>query len=115
MCTSVLQQPLNKMPLVTGKLSGCPQSHNEEIHELKSKLLTTFAQLEDARVLKQRNNDPRYLQLLRLRGLDPLTALQKRNIESNYHYLETGLRDVNGCLDAQWEEFHQRKSRREGR
>ncbi|XP_038063671.1 nuclear pore complex protein Nup214-like isoform X2 [Patiria miniata] len=91
------------------------KSHNEEIHELKSKLLTTFAQCEDARTFKQRNSNPRYLQLLRIRGLDPQTSQQLRNIQSNYHYLETGLGDVNGCLDAQWEEFHQRKSRREGR
>ncbi|XP_071802717.1 uncharacterized protein [Asterias amurensis] len=91
------------------------KSDNEEIHEIKAKFLSTFAQLEDARIRKQRNNDPRYLQLLRSRALDPQTAHQLRDIHSNYHYLKTGLGDVSGCLDAQWEDFNKRKSRREGR
>ncbi|XP_022085278.1 nuclear pore complex protein Nup214-like [Acanthaster planci] len=74
------------------------KSHNEEIHELKGKLLATFAQLEDARTLRQRNTDPRYLHLLRLRGLDPQTAKKLRNIHSNFHYLDTGLADFNHIL-----------------
>ncbi|XP_033646601.1 nuclear pore complex protein Nup214-like isoform X2 [Asterias rubens] len=97
------------------KVLDITKSDNEEIHEIKAKFLSTFAQLEDARIRKQRNNDPRYLQLLRSRALDPQTAHQLRDIHSNYHYLKTGLGDVSGCLDAQWEDFNKRKSRREGR
>lgn len=91
------------------------QSLNEEVHDIKNKLFSTFSQVEEAKVRRQRNNDPRYIQLLRSRGLDPMTARKMKDVRSTYHYLETGIRDVNSCLDAEWEELQQRRSNRRGR
>ena len=92
-----------------------PQSLNEEVHDIRTKLFSTFSQVEEAKVRRQRNNDPRYVQLLRTRGLDPQTARKMKEVQSMYHYIETGVRDVNSCLDAEWEDLQQRRSSRKGR
>ncbi|XP_063966327.1 nuclear pore complex protein Nup214-like [Lytechinus pictus] len=83
----------------------CTKSHNEDIHGLKAKLLNSFSLVEESRLRKQRSKDPRYLQLLRSRGLDPQSAKQMQEIRSLYHYLETGVRDTNACLDLEWEKI----------
>lgn len=93
----------------------CTKSHNEDIHSLKAKLLNSFSLVEESRLRKQRAKDPRYLQLLRSRGLDPQSAKQMQEIRSLNHYLETGIRDTNACLDMEWEKMTHGKGTRSTR
>eukprot|EP00057_Strongylocentrotus_purpuratus_P022105 XP_011676579.1 PREDICTED: nuclear pore complex protein Nup214 [Strongylocentrotus purpuratus] len=93
----------------------CTKSHNEDIHSLKAKLLNSFSLVEESRLRKQRAKDPRYLQLLRSRGLDPQSAKQMQEIRSLNHYLETGIRDTNACLDMEWEKITHGKGTRSTR
>ncbi|PIK39698.1 putative nuclear pore complex protein [Apostichopus japonicus] len=91
----------------------CTKSLNEDVHSIKSKLLNSFALLEESRIRKQRNKDPKFITLLKARELDPQTASKMQEIRGMYHYLDVGSRDVNRSLDMEWEE-NQRRGNRNG-
>ncbi|XP_071820587.1 uncharacterized protein [Apostichopus japonicus] len=91
----------------------CTKSLNEDVHSIKSKLLSSFALLEESRIRKQRNKDPKFITLLKARELDPQTASKMQEIRGMYHYLDVGSRDVNRSLDMEWEE-NQRRGNRNG-
>ncbi|XP_071948477.1 uncharacterized protein [Antedon mediterranea] len=80
------------------------KSINEDIHHLKSDTLNAFSLIEEVKLREQRNNDPRYVYFLKARSLDPATLKKMQEIRSKHHNLEVGLKDVNACLDAAWEE-----------
>ncbi|KAJ8039132.1 hypothetical protein HOLleu_16754 [Holothuria leucospilota] len=89
----------------------CTKSLNEDIHGIKAKLLNSFKLLEESKIRRQRNQDPKFVTLLKARGLDPQTESKMQNMKAMVHYLDVGTRDVNLSLDMEWEEQQRRGDR----
>ncbi|XP_068695298.1 nuclear pore complex protein Nup214-like isoform X2 [Montipora foliosa] len=82
---------------------------HKDIDEEKRKLLERFEICEDARIRQERKSDPRYIQLLKSRALDPVNTNKMRDIRKLHLYLDETLREVNMVLDEQWNKENERK------
>ncbi|XP_022793555.1 nuclear pore complex protein Nup214-like isoform X3 [Stylophora pistillata] len=80
-----------------------------DIDEEKRKLLEAFEILEDIRIRQEKKNDPRYIQLLKSRALDPLNKKKMKEIRQLHLYLDKTLRDVIMVLDEQWNKENRQK------
>lgn len=67
---------LNSVEDFTGDMVSTTSAQKEEVDVLKERILNHFSQLEYAKSLVERSRDPKYLQHLRSRPLDP--ASQQR-------------------------------------
>lgn len=85
-----------------------------EISDLKSLCLDGFAMVEDCKMREQRNTDAQYVQLLRNRALDPKSLATMRNLQQQQQLLDQGLRDVDAILDQEWEDYQNKKKKRQG-
>lgn len=63
---------------------------------------------------EQRNTDAQYVQLLRNRALDPKSLATMRNLQQQQQLLDQGLRDVDAILDQEWEDYQNKKKKRQG-
>lgn len=90
------------------------QEVSKEISDLKSLCLDGFAMVEDCKMREQRNTDAQYVQLLRNRALDPKSLATMRNLQQQQQLLDQGLRDVDAILDQEWEDYQNKKKKRQG-
>lgn len=63
---------------------------------------------------EQRNTDAQYVQLLRNRALDPKSLATMRSLQQQQQLLDQGLRDVDAILDQEWEDYQNKKKKRQG-
>lgn len=63
---------------------------------------------------EQRNTDAQYVQLLRNRALDPKSLATMRSVQQQQQLLDQGLRDVDAILDQEWEDYQNKKKKRQG-
>ena len=84
-------------------------SQCREISQLKKQSLENCQWLEEAKSRQSRNKDPRYLQLLKGRSLDPHSQKQLAKVQSKYMYLDQQIDEINNKLDLEWE-AHCRKT-----
>lgn len=63
---------------------------------------------------EQRNTDAQYVQLLRNRALDPKSLATMRSLQQQQQLLDQGLRDVDAILDHEWEDYQNKKKKRQG-
>lgn len=63
---------------------------------------------------EQRNTDTQYVQLLRNRALDPKSLATMRSLQQQQQLLDQGLRDVDAILDQEWEDYQNKKKKRQG-
>uniref|UniRef100_K1QHM0 Nucleoporin Nup159/Nup146 N-terminal domain-containing protein n=1 Tax=Magallana gigas TaxID=29159 RepID=K1QHM0_MAGGI len=87
---------------------------SKEISDLKSLCLDGFAMVEDCKMREQRNTDAQYVQLLRNRALDPKSLATMRSLQQQQQLLDQGLRDVDAILDQEWEDYQNKKKKRQG-
>ncbi|XP_067662377.1 nuclear pore complex protein Nup214-like isoform X2 [Haliotis asinina] len=91
------------------------KEQSREVHDHKTLCLELFAMAEECRVRQERNDDPKYHQLLRSRALDPASADKLKQLQAQYQAQSQGLTDVELILDQQWEEHQDRKKAIKGR
>ena len=84
-------------------------SQCREISQLKKGSLENCQWLEEAKSRQIRNKDPRYLQLLKGRALDPHSQKQLAKVQSKFMYLDQQINEINNKLDLEWE-AHCRKT-----
>ena len=84
-------------------------SQCREISQLKMASLENCQWLEEAKSRQTRNRDPRYLQLLKGRALDPHSQKRLAKVQSKYMYLDQQINEINNKLDLEWE-AHCRKT-----
>lgn len=70
--------------------------------------------VEDCKMREQRNTDNQYVQLLRNRALDPKSLATMRSLQQQQQLLDQGLRDVDAILDQEWEDYQNKKKKRQG-
>lgn len=87
---------------------------SKEISDLKSLCLDGFAMVEDCKMREQRNTDAQYVQLLGNRALDPKSLATMRSLQQQQQLLDQGLRDVDAILDQEWEDYQNKKKKRQG-
>lgn len=75
---------LNVVEDFTSDMVSTTSAQKEEVEVLKERILNHFSQLEYAKSLVERNRDPRYLEHLRSRPLDPASQ-QKFEEVSKLH------------------------------
>lgn len=63
---------------------------------------------------EQRNTDAQYVQLLGNRALDPKSLATMRSLQQQQQLLDQGLRDVDAILDQEWEDYQNKKKKRQG-
>lgn len=63
---------------------------------------------------EQRKTDAQYVQLLRNRALDPKSLATMRSLQQQQQLLDQGLRDVDAILDQEWEDYQNKKKKRQG-
>ena len=84
-------------------------SQCREISQIKKYSLENCQWLEEAKSRQTRNKDPRYLQLLKGRSLDPHSQKQLAKVQSKFMYLDQQIDEINNKLDLEWEN-HCRKT-----
>ncbi|KAK2567238.1 Nuclear pore complex protein Nup214 [Acropora cervicornis] len=104
-----LKQTTNQLGRSLAELKDTTKDQHKDIDEEKRKLLEAFEIFEDARIRQERKSDPRYVQLLKSRALDPVNANKMRDIRKLHLYLDESLREVNMILDEQWNKENERK------
>ncbi|XP_035665364.1 nuclear pore complex protein Nup214-like isoform X8 [Branchiostoma floridae] len=97
------------------EIKDTTQSIHNDIHDLRTQTLETFAMLEEGKSRNDRNKEPYYHQLLRSQALDPASANKMKEVRQMYHYVDTTIRDVNNMLDDEWDKFKQQKSQKSGK
>ncbi|XP_078605041.1 uncharacterized protein LOC144878389 isoform X11 [Branchiostoma floridae x Branchiostoma japonicum] len=97
------------------EIKDTTQSIHNDIHDLRTQTLETFAMLEEGKSRNDRNKEPYYHQLLRSQALDPASANKMKEVRQMYHYVDTTIRDVNNMLDDEWDKFKQQKTQKSGK
>ncbi|XP_078686877.1 uncharacterized protein LOC144919337 isoform X10 [Branchiostoma floridae x Branchiostoma belcheri] len=110
-----LKEETQKIARFCEEIKDTTQSIHNDIHDLRTQTLETFAMLEEGKSRNDRNKEPYYHQLLRSQALDPASANKMKEIRQMYHYVDTTLRDVNNMLDDEWDKFKQQKTQKTGK
>ncbi|KAI8518454.1 hypothetical protein Bbelb_044710 [Branchiostoma belcheri] len=110
-----LKEETQKIGRFCEEIKDTTQSIHNDIHDLRTQTLETFAMLEEGKSRNDRNKEPYYHQLLRSQALDPASANKMKEIRQMYHYVDTTLRDVNNMLDDEWDKFKQQKTQKTGK
>jgi DNA repair ATPase RecN len=73
--------------------------------------LDAFGSLEESQLRARQQASPSYQELLRQRALDPQNERKLDKIRTQYHFVQSRIREVDFQLDSEWEQHQQRKNR----
>jgi hypothetical protein len=76
---------------------------------LQSSLIESFALLEEAKSIMDRNVDPKYRFLLKQRALDPITARRMHEINNLNEYIQIQLRELDSKFEQEWCEWLEKR------
>ena len=79
-------------------------SQTQEIRALQKATFENSTWAEEAKSRLVRNNDPRYVQVLKSRSLDPKSQRILSKVEEKFSYVDLQLMELNNKLDLEWEE-----------
>ena len=79
-------------------------SQTQEIRALQKATYENSTWAEEAKSRLVRNNDPRYVQVLKSRSLDPKSQRILSKVEEKFSYVDLQLMELNNKLDLEWEE-----------
>ena len=86
--------------------------NKSESSELREKLLKNFQMIDEALLRKEKMGDKRYVNVLRSRPLDPISARQRKEMREHFLYVEDQLNEINNILDSKWQEMQNKRSGR---
>ena len=86
--------------------------NKSESSELREKLLKNFQMIDEALLRKEKMDDKRYVNVLRSRPLDPISARQRKEMREHFLYIEDQLNEINNILDSKWQEKQNKRSGR---
>lgn len=86
--------------------------NKSESGELREKLLKNFQMIDEALLRKEKMDDKRYINVLRSRPLDPISARQRKEMREHFLYIEDQLNEINNILDSKWQEMQNKRSGR---
>ena len=86
--------------------------NKSESSELREKLLKNFQMIDEALLRKEKMDDKRYINVLRSRPLDPISARQRKEMREHFLYIEDQLNEINNILDSKWQEMQNKRSGR---
>lgn len=78
---------LNVVEDFASDMVSTTSAQKEEVEVLKERILNHFSQLEYAKSLVERSRDPRYLEHLRTRPLDPTSQQKFEEIKKLHKYV----------------------------
>lgn len=76
---------------------------------LQSSLIESFALLEEAKSIMDRNVDPNYRFLLKQRALDPIAARRMQEINNLNEYIQIQLRELDSKFEQEWCEWLEKR------
>ncbi|CAB3980154.1 Hypothetical predicted protein, partial [Paramuricea clavata] len=107
--TQGISKQVNSNRRFMNQVKSAVEGLEDDVNRAKSSYLGAFELIEDAKTRDNTTTDPRYLQLLKNRGLDPSSERKMKEIQSSYLHLDNKLREVNMALDEQWDNQNKQK------
>ena len=100
----ILKVNTHEMEDFSKALDETLSSQTQEIRALQKATYENSTWAEEAKSRLVRNNDPRYVQVLKSRSLDPKSQRILSKVEEKFSYVDLQLMELNNKLDLEWEE-----------
>jgi len=110
---SKLKQDIESVSDLVSGYKTVMKENKSESADIREKVLKDFKLIDEATLRKEKMEDKRYSNVLKTRPLDPISARQRKELRSHFHYINTQLEDINTTLDEKWKEEDTKKKKRQ--